>query len=492
MNSAPHKTGLNPDQVNASRIAHGSNSISTRDDRVLWHVLLGIIREPMFIILFIACTIYFAVGQFQEGFIMLAAILIVAGISIFQEYRSRNAVAALKKLSAPRATVLRDGNRISVPTEDIVVGDLLMLEEGAIIEADGLILFANDLTVNESMVTGESMPVNKTAGHHAMVYKGTLVTSGSATIEVNAVGEKTMFGKIGLSLKEIKVEVTPLQKQIGAFVKYMMWIGAGAFLLVFGYNLYESRNFLHALMHGLTLAMSVIPEEIPVAFSTFMALGAYRLLKNNIIVKQPLYVETLGSATVICADKTGTLTQNRMSIASLYEAGKKEVITPDDKNRLPGELIAYAMWSSETDPFDPMEKAIHELYAGSVPADQRPLFKQVHEYPIGGNPPMMTHIFSREKEETLIAAKGAPEAILRQSHLSIAELKHIEEQSMAFARKGYRVLGVGKGNWEGKKWPVAQQDFQFDFLGLIAFYDPQKRISRRPFQPSTRPASRSR
>jgi Ca2+-transporting ATPase len=181
-------------------------------------------------------------------------------------------------------------------------------------------------------------------------------------VKVNAVGNKTMFGKIGLSLKEITIAKTPLQNKIRSFVRIMVWIGAIAFLIVVGYNFYQSHNFVHSLLQGLTLAMSVLPEEIPVAFSTFQALGAFRLLRNNIIVKQPQYVETLGSATVICADKTGTLTQNKMSIEYLYDAASKTSLHCDDKATLPAMLIEYAMWSSETKPFDPMEKAIHALH----------------------------------------------------------------------------------------------------------------------------------
>ena len=471
--SADHR-GLTQEEVAGSRKQFGANTIEMQEDRVLWQVLKGIVLEPMFVLLFIACTIYFLVGQFSEGFIMLAAILLVAGISIFQEYRSRNAVQALKKLSAPRARVLRDGKTTQIDTEEIVEGDLLLLEEGEIIGADGSILVANDLFINESILTGESFPVIKTAGGHNMVYKGTLITSGSASVKVTAVGEKTMFGKIGLSLKEIRVVNTPLQTQIRVFVRYMLWLGTGAFLLVFGYNYYASKDLIYALMHGLTLAMSVIPEEIPVAFSTFMALGAFRLLKNNIIVKQPQYVETLGAATVICADKTGTLTQNKMSIAFLYDAASGTSVASAGKAALPATLIEYAMWSSETTPFDPMEKAIHSFYEQHTVTDKRPLFTQVHEYPIGGRPPMMTHIFKDKAGDTIIAAKGAPEAILRQSSLPIAGLKHIEEQSLAYAREGYRVLGVGKGKWSEKKWPLSQEAFLFDFLGLVAFHDPPK------------------
>jgi len=474
MDASKDTTGLTTEQATSSRLQNGSNTLEMQEDRVFLAVLKEVLMEPMFIILLAACIIYFAVGQYQEGFIMLVSIFIVAGISLFQEYRSKNAVQALKKISAAKAKVLRNGKAIQINTEEIVVNDVLLLEEGEVVAADGIILAANDFSINESILTGESFAVRKTADDKSNVYKGTLVTSGSATVKVANVGLKTMFGKIGLSLKEITIVKTPLQNQIRSFVRNMVWAGALAFLIVVGFNFYHSGNLIQSFLQGLTLAMSILPEEIPVAFSTFQALGAFRLLRNNIIVKQPQYVETLGSATVICADKTGTLTQNKMSIEYLYDAASKISLAVKNTPALPAAVIEYAMWSSETDPFDPMEKAIHALYAKNAATDKRGFFKQVHEYPIGGKPPMMTHIFRNGAGETIIAVKGAPEAILRQSNLSVAALKHIETQSLAYAKLGYRVLGVGKGNWKAAQWPVSQEEFEFEFLGLIAFQDPPK------------------
>ena len=269
--------------------------------------------------------------------------------------------------------------------------------------------------------------------------------------------------ELNITLQEIEVAKTPLQTQIQSFVRRMVLFGAIAFLLVLGMNYYHSHNFLFGLLQGLTLAMSVLPEEIPVAFSAFQALGAFRLLKNNIIVKQPQFVETLGSATVICIDKTGTITQNLMHIEYVYDAATKSSVHNDASNILPHALIEYAMWSSETEPFDPMEKAIHELYEKITSSDERKNFKQVHEYPIGGKPPMMTHIFKNDAGITIIAAKGAPEAILRHTNLSIPELKHVEEQSLGYAKQGYRVLGVGKGIWNEKNYPASQEELVLNF-----------------------------
>ena len=474
MNIDKSKKGLSAEEVKASRELNGNNSIEIKEDRVLATVLKDVVLEPMFILLMAACIVYFIVGEYQEGIIMLVSIFIVAGISLFQEYRSKNAVQALKKLSAPSATVFRNGEIIKIPTEDIVVDDLLMLEEGEVVAADGSIFSANDFSLNESILTGESFHVVKSANNNDSVYRGTLVTSGSAIIKVTAVGLKTMFGKIGVSLKEITIVKTPLQIQIKSFVSNMVWIGAAAFVIVIGFNYYKSGDFIQSFLQGLTLAMSILPEEIPVAFSTFQALGAFRLLRNSIIVKQPQYVETLGSATVICVDKTGTLTQNKMHIESVYDFASKKSIAVDNAEMLPARLIEYAMWSSETDPFDAMEKAIHQLYEKTMDVDKRKTYKQVHEYPISGKPPKMTHIFKHENGDIIVAVKGAVEGILKQSNLSLEDMQLIEAESASYARQGFRVLGVGKAVWSGENWPATQEEFQFEFLGLIAFQDPPK------------------
>ncbi len=472
MNETDISRGLTNDEVIASRVKHGSNAVDLQEDRLFIHVLKEVVMEPMFILLLLACLIYFFAGQYQEGFIMGVSILIVSGISIFQEYRSRNAVLALKKLSASRAKVIRNGAQLHIPTEEVVTGDIIMIEEGEVPAADGLIRSANDLSLNESILTGEAFPVYKTSDNHDSVYKATLVTSGSAVVEVTAVGSNTMFGKIGQSMVGISLIKTPLQIQVRSFVKNMVWIGGVAFVFVIGYNFYQTGNLMSSILKGLTLAMSLLPEEIPVAFSTFQALGAFRLLRNNIIVKQPQYVETLGSATVICVDKTGTLTQNRMNLEYLYDASTGTSVHCGTDAAIPEILLEYAMWSSETNPFDPMEKAIHALYGKTAPNDKRLQYTQIHEYPIGGKPPMMTHIFKGPDADLIISAKGAPEAILNLSDLPPAMLKKYEEQSLSYASNGYRVLGVGKGIWHEKKWPASQSEFTFQFLGLIAFQDP--------------------
>lgn len=466
--------GLSSSQVKESRLTHGSNITQNEKRSVFIDVLWGIVKEPMFLLLLVTCIIYFALGQYQDGFIMLAAICIVSGISIFQDYRSSNAVKALNQLASPRAKVMREGRLVQVPSEEIVVDDLVVLEEGMIIQADGELVSSNDLSVNESVLTGEPFSIAKSPEADKNVYKGALITSGGGVMKVKAVGQQSRFGQIGTSLLEVKIEKTPLQQQISRFVKIMVLIGVIAFVIVVGFNYSLSGNLNSAFLQGLTLAMSILPEEIPVAFTTFLALGAYRLLKKQVIVKQPQYVETLGAATVICVDKTGTLTQNSMKLVTLYDAITEKEMNVSGSEPIPGDLLEYAMWSSETVPFDPMEKAIHGFYQQTAATDLRPMFTQVHEYPLGGTPPMMTHIFRNATNKTIIAVKGAPEAVLKCSNLPEASKLFFLQKSREYAAKGYRVLGVGKSTDEYKEWPARQEDFTFTFLGLIIFEDPIK------------------
>jgi Ca2+-transporting ATPase len=407
---------------------------------------------------------------------MAFAIVFVMAISVFQESRSRNAIEALKKLTQPKCKVIRNSQLIEIPTEEIVIGDCVQLEEGAFIPADGIILSSNDFSVNESILTGESLAVFKSnESENKQVFQGTIVASGLAICEVTAIGNKTQLGKIGSSLNAIEEEKTPLQIQIGNFVTKMSIIGLVIFAIVWAINYYNSGLVLDSLLKALTLAMSVIPEEIPVAFTTFMALGAWRLMKMGIITKQTKTVETLGSATVICTDKTGTITENRMSLAELYLFKSNSIVATTQKlNPEAEEIINYAMWSSEPIPFDAMEIAIHEAYSNFESEDERPHFKMVHEYPLSGKPPMMTHVFENESGKKIIAAKGAPEALIAVSYLSEAEKNQIFEAMKAMMQKGFRVLGVGVSDFEGTDYPSTQQELEFHFKGLVAFYDPPK------------------
>jgi Ca2+-transporting ATPase len=363
---------------------------------------------------------------------------------------------------------------VKIGSEEIVVGDYIVVEEGELIPADGEIIQSNDFAVNESIITGESFAVYKSSDSaNKNVFEGTLVVSGLAICVVDAIGSKTQIGKIGKSLDELDDEKSPLQIQVTDFVKKMAIAGGAIFLVIWAINYFNSREILGSLLKALTLAMSILPEEIPVAFASFMALGAWRLMKLGIIVKKTRTVETLGSANVICVDKTGTITKNEMRLAKIYVHADKTLHDPDRTNTI-RDVITYGMWASEPIPFDPMEKALHDAYSRIIERDLRQSYKMAHEYPLGGQPPLMTHIFKNAEGDQIIAAKGAPEAILKLSTLSQQEKEKTIEIFHGLAQEGYRVLGVGKGNNNAATFPKFQEELQLTFLGLVAFYDPPK------------------
>jgi Ca2+-transporting ATPase len=308
------------------------------------------------------------------------------------------------------------------------------------------------------------------------IYQGTTVASGLAIATVIAIGGQTRLGKIGKSLEDIKEEKTPLELQVNNFVKKMAIVGGVVFLIVWVINYLHSHNVLESLLQALTLAMSILPEEIPVAFTTFMALGAWRMMKMGIVVKQMKTVETLGSASVICTDKTGTITENKMSLARLFVLSTNTISNPEKSiNEDDAAIITLAMWASEPIPFDPMEVALHQAYAKATSADERPNYKIVHEYPLGGKPPMMTHVFENRSGHRVIAAKGAPEALMALSNLTAIQKQQTEEAIKTLSTDGYRLLALAEANFDGNNFPPTQQEFQFVFKGLLAFYDPPKK-----------------
>jgi P-type Ca2+ transporter type 2C len=470
--------GLTLEEVNESRKNFGSNKIETRSKSPFWHSLKDAVTEPMFILLIAAAIIYFILGEFSDAWFMSGAIILVSAISIYQDNRSQNALNSLKEFTQPHATVIRNNELLFVLSEEIVVGDHVVVSEGELVPADGVIKQLNDFSVNESILTGESFSVTKDvhSKDNNKVYSGTLAESGQCVFEVTAVGEQTKLGLLGKSIQNIQKEKTPLQIQIGTFVKWMALAGGIIFLIIWGINYFQSRDILKSLLKGLTIAMSVLPEEIPVALATFMALGAWRLMKMGIIVKDTSTVEALGAATVLCTDKTGTITENKMELYKVYDFISDKTVTKENyKTGSAQNVISSAMWASEIVPFNPMEKAIHKAYEENVSADLRPEFKMIHEYPLDGNPPMMTHIFENKNGDRIIAVKGAPEAILKNSLLNEEQKKKINDRLDSFAKEGLRVLGVGMIDFKGNDFPKTQQEFSINFLGLLGFYDPPKK-----------------
>lgn len=469
--------GLTDEEVIVARDKFGQNTLNYKQENSFLEVIKKLVKEPMIILLLAASLIYFVSGKPGDGIFLASAIIIVSIISLYQDARSRNALQKLKNFTQPNCKVIRNFKTEEIKSEDLVVGDYLVVTEGTLIAADGIIVHSNDFSVNESILTGESLSVfkdkNKTDN---LIFKGTTVESGLAIATITSIGNKTKLGEIGKSLEDITEEKTPLELQINDFVKKMVFAGTVIFIVVWVINYFRSYNILDSLLKALTLAMSILPEEIPMAFTFFMAIGAWRLMKMGIVVKQMKTVETLGSATVICTDKTGTITENKMSLAKLFTLTAPDFTNPESKlTEDEKTLIITAMWASEPIPFDPMEKALHQAYTDLIIDDKRTHFKMVHEYPLDGKPPMMTHIFENNLGKRIIAAKGAPEALIPICTLTLEEKLKTEKAIKTLTNQGYRVLAVCESDFKGGDFPKTQQEIRFVFKGIVAFYDPPKK-----------------
>ncbi|WP_225430177.1 cation-translocating P-type ATPase [Deinococcus detaillensis] len=464
--------GLTDEAVGQSRAAHGPNVFSSGRSPGLLATMREVVTEPMFVLLLLASAVYLGLGELKEAVTLGVTLLLVSGISVYQSLRSDQALGALRDLTQPKAQVWRSGLLVSLPTEQIVVGDAVLIEEGSRLPADGTVHEPRDFTADESVLTGESVAVHKSGGDG--VFAGTNAATGRAWMSVTAVGAQTELGRIGRSLESLQTEKTPLQRQINTFVLRMAYIGVVAFLLVWGINYARSGDWVTALLFGLTLAMSVLPEEIPVAFSSFMALGAARLSRMGVLTKQPQTVESLGSATVICADKTGTLTQQGMALRQVYAHQTGTTLPfPGPLSETALKVLTYARWASETEPFDAMEKAIVAAFTTADPASAAQAAPMIHEYPLAGTPPMMTHIREVGGQQ-IVAAKGAVEHVLAVCYQDAQAADQIRSVAHQLAAQGYRVLGVAQATPTSAEFPAQQDDFAWVFLGLVALENPPK------------------
>jgi P-type Ca2+ transporter type 2C len=424
-------------------------------------------------LLILACVIYFLLGEPAEGFMMLVATCIVSTISLYQEIRSSKALEALRQYTEPQVTVIRDGIEKTIQTRELVPGDIVKLEEGNKIPADARIIQANDLSIDESILTGESIPVekNETANHH-FLYQGTTINSGQCYAEVTATGNNTALGKLGKTVTAITASKTLLQLQVNRFVRQLAIFGISAFLVIWAINYLKTDLFVESLLFALTLAMAAVPEEIPVALASFMALGAWQMSKLGIISRQPQIIENLGSVNVICLDKTGTITENQMTVKSIYDF-EKDVLMEAGTQWTDSLVLQYAMLASEQNPFDAMEKAIQEAHAQYIHRAQWDRLTQVYEYPLQGRPPMMTHIYGGSSHY-VAAAKGAPERIVQVCDLSSTQRQKIIQYATEQAEKGYRVIGVARAMHKEKEFPPTQDEFKWQFEGLLCLFDPPR------------------
>ncbi len=481
-------SGLSDAQSAERFRVEGCNELPTGKPRSLLGVTLGVMREPMFLLLLVSGGLYLLLGDVREASLLLFFVFVVLGIALYQERKTERVLDALRDLSSPRARVIRDGRERRIPGREVVRGDILLLAEGDRVPADARLLWCSNLSADESLLTGESAPVRKRAADDApaarpggddlpFVYAGSLIVRGQGVAEVEAIGLRTEVGRIGKALLKLAPEPTPLQRETRRMVQLFAAAGAALSLLVVAAYGVLRGDWLNGLLAGLTLAMSILPEEFVVILTVFLALGAWRMAKVQVLTRHMPVVETLGAATVLCVDKTGTLTQNRMSVARLHAHGEELDVTTA-RDSLPEnfhELVEYAILASQRDPFDPMEKALRALGETTLAQTEHlhAHWTLVHEYPLSPELMALSHVWrGPDRRHYIIAAKGAPEAVADLCHLDAARTRELDKSIQALAERGLRVLGVAKAEFREEPLPGKQHDFDFEFLGLVGLVDP--------------------
>ncbi|NMM11000.1 MAG: cation-translocating P-type ATPase [Polaromonas sp.] len=502
----PAPQGLSTAEAAQRLATEGPNLLPGSKPKSTAAIVREVLTEPMFLMLLAAGGIYLALGDRAEALFLLGFVFVVIGITLMQERKTQRALESLRDLSAPRALVIRDGQELRIAGRDVVRGDLLVLREGDRIAADALLL-DGQLEVDESLLTGEAVPVTKLpstsnvdkpvakaaefavtgSNGAAALFASTVVTRGLGMAEASAIASATAVGRIGADLAATLEPPSALQQ---ASRKLVRRLGLGALVLASLQVLlgwwWDGRPILDSLLSGIAFAMAILPEEIPVILTVFLALGAWRISKQKVLTRRATAVEALGAITILAVDKTGTLTVNRMAVAELATVDAH--FTPDSASDLPEpfhELAEFAMLATPGDPFDPMEKALqqfgHRWLAGTehVHEGRLPEF----EYALSGEILAMTRVFaSADPTQHLLATKGAPEAVADLCHLSAERREPIQHQIEAMAERGLRVLGVARGRWSNAavasgadpSWPKSQHDFDFEFLGLVGLADPAR------------------
>jgi len=482
-------SGLSDEEAALRIESDGYNELPSSKQRSFFAIAWEVVREPMFLLLIGGGAIYFLLGDVREALMLLGFVFVVMGITLYQERKTERALEALRDLSSPRALVIRSGAQKRIPGREVVKGDVIVLAEGDRVPADSIVLSCVNLSVDESLLTGESAPVRKDrcGGASRMerpggddkpfVYSGTLVVQGFGIATVQATGRDTEMGRIGKALQSIETEETALQKETGILVKKLALTGLTLCIIAAAVYGFMRNDWLNGILAGITLAMAMVPEEFPVVLTIFLALGAWRISGKRVLTRRVPAVETLGSASVLCVDKTGTLTMNMMSVKSIYT--DNEFHSPDRlRNHLPEkfhETIEFGILASRSDPFDPMEKALRELGHRVLSGTEHihDNWKLVQEYPLSVDLLAMSRVWKApDSDKYVIAAKGAPEAVADICHLNEEALRSLSAQINAMASEGLRVLGIAKSEYFHQSLPGGQHDFGFEFLGLIGLADP--------------------
>jgi P-type Ca2+ transporter type 2C len=480
--------GLTQQEVAEKLAKEGYNELPSSKPKNVFQIALGVVKEPMFLLLVACGTLYLVLGDMTEGFMLLGFVFVVMGIEFYQEKKTEKALDALKDLASPRALVIRDGENIRISGREVVTNDIVILQEGDRVPADAIVLNSTNLQADESLLTGESVPVSKrewnvddatfTPGGDDIpfVFSGSMIVQGNGMVKVTATGLQTEIGKIGKAIESVKEEPTRLKTEMGTLVKRLAIIGVSLCVVVVVIYTLTRGDLLNGFLAGITLAMAMLPEEFPVVLTIFLAMGAWRMSKKNILTRKPAAVETLGSATVLCTDKTGTLTQNKMTVTRLFNGTDlTDTLSGNTFTDPFHEIIEYGILSSQANPFDPMERAIIKTGDQYLKNSEHihTGWKMEKEYPLSKELLAMSRVFSNTgTKQQIIATKGAPEAIFDLCHLSKEAIADYEKAVSEMASSGLRVIGVAKATLLPSELPTLQHDFDFTFVGLIGLSDP--------------------
>ena len=473
----------------ASRLAaDGPNALPDGAARGWRHILRDTVRDPMFSLLLAAAGLYLVLGDLQESLSLALMVLVVIGLTLYQEGRTERAIRALRDLSSPRARVIRDGQVQTIAGLALVCGDLMLLAEGDRIAADAELLGGGELQVDESLLTGESVPVRKRAGagllqrpgqeESAALYAGTLVVQGQGLARVTATGVRSEMGRIGRALQGVQAEESPLRRQTRTLVRWLAGFGLLLCVVLVLIQGLSRGDWLQALLAGIALAIAMMPEEFTVVLTVLPALGAWRLARQQVLTRRIAAIETLGATSVLCVDKTGTLTLNRMRVAQLHVDGADLALDAVERAVLPEHfhaLVEYAILASRVDPYDPMEQAFHALGRQFL-AETGHLhgnWALVHEYALTPELRAMAHVWQGDGAGLhVVAAKGSSEAIVDLCHLDAPRRAAVAAAADAMAARGLRVLAVAQARHAGPPWPAGKHDFDFAFVGLLGLADP--------------------